>query len=107
MVRKVACGLHQSLREGDVLLTLNGNLVTRVSELDVTYHHDVLDALVVRERQEIHIQVATVPTDDVETKHALMFCGAGLQRPHQAVLQQISYLPSEIYVSFRVSSFLI
>lgn len=104
MVRKVACGHDQAFQEGDVLLSLNEKLITRVSELDIMYDQPALDALIVRDRKELRIKASTVSTDDLETKHALIFCGAGLQRPHHAVRQQISKLPSEVYVSFRVSN---
>ena len=102
MVRKVECGHDQSLQEGDVILSLNGKLITRVSELDVMYDHEVLDAVIVRKSQEMQIKVPTVPTEDLETDRAVIFCGAILHAPHHAVRQQISKLHSEIYVSARV-----
>jgi len=105
MVRKIDCALHgsdsQSLQEGDIILTLNGQLITRVSELDIMYDHDYLDALVVRGGQEINLRVPTIPTEDLETDRAVIFCGAVLHRPHHAVRQQISKLHSEVYVSAR------
>ena len=55
----------------------------------------------------MRIQVPTVPTADLETDRAVVFCGAVLQKPHHAVRQQISKLHSEIYVSARVCIFLI
>ncbi|KAI1113446.1 Pro-apoptotic serine protease NMA111 [Nemania sp. NC0429] len=95
-------GNHPSvLLEGDVILTLNGKIITRVSELDLMYHHEVLDAVIVRESQEMRLKVPTVPADDVETHHAISFCGAILHVPHLAVRQQISKLHSEVYVSAR------
>ncbi|EFQ27733.1 PDZ domain-containing protein [Colletotrichum graminicola M1.001] len=90
-----------ALLEGDILLTLNGKVITRVSELDVMYSHEVLDAVIVRNCEEIHIKAHTVAADDVETDHAISFCGAILHRPHHAVRQQISKLHSEVYVSAR------
>ncbi|KAI9811051.1 MAG: hypothetical protein M1827_005633 [Pycnora praestabilis] len=101
MVRKVECGHGQALSEGDVILTLNGKLITRVEDLDVMYNHEVLDAVIVRNCKEMHIKVPTVRTDDLETDRAVIFCGAILHRPHHAVRQQISTLPSEVYVSAR------
>jgi S1-C subfamily serine protease len=89
------------LKEGDVVLTLNGKIITRVSELDVMYDHDVLDAVIVRDCEEMHIQVPTVSAQNIETDRAVSFCGAVLQRPHLAVRQQISKLHSEVYVSAR------
>jgi pro-apoptotic serine protease NMA111 len=90
-----------ALLEGDILLTLNDKIITQVSELDVMYSHDVLDAVIVRDCEESHIKLPTVSADDVETDHAISFCGAILHRPHHAVRQQISKLHSEIYVSAR------
>ncbi|KAI9710874.1 MAG: hypothetical protein M1812_007326 [Candelaria pacifica] len=101
MIRKVECGHDQTLQEGDVILTLNGKLITRVSELDVMYDHATLNAVVVRNCQEMSIEVPTVPTEDLETDRAVIFCGAVLHRPHHAVRQQISKLHSEVYVSAR------
>ncbi|KAK5787996.1 hypothetical protein VI817_010492 [Penicillium citrinum] len=107
MVRKVDCPPANftsdvdSFQEADIILTLDGQLITRVSELDVMYEKEVLDALIVRNGQEMRIRVPTVPTEDLETDRAVVFCGAVLQKPHHAVRQQISKLHSEIYVSAR------
>ncbi|PLN75621.1 Pro-apoptotic serine protease Nma111 [Aspergillus taichungensis] len=107
MVRKVDCpppgfaSAADSLQEGDVILTLDGQLITRVSELDIMYDKESLEALIVRNGQEMRLQVPTVPTQDLETDRAVVFCGAVLQKPHHAVRQQISKLHSEVYVSAR------
>ncbi|KAJ4523307.1 hypothetical protein HRR78_000803 [Exophiala dermatitidis] len=107
IVRKVDCGPAngphdgQLLQEGDIILTLNGQLITRVSDFDIMYDKEWLDALVVRKGKEVLLRVPTVPTQDLETSRAVIFCGAVLQKPHHAVRQQISKLHSEIYVSAR------
>ena len=107
IVRKVDCGPAtgagdgQSLQEGDIILTLNDQLITKVSEFDIMYDKEYLDALVVRNGKEVKLRVPTVPTEDLETRRAVIFCGAVLQKPHHAVRQQISKLHSEIYVSAR------
>ncbi|KIX99613.1 Pro-apoptotic serine protease nma111 [Fonsecaea multimorphosa CBS 102226] len=85
----------------DIILTLNDQLITRVSDFDIMYDKEWLDALVVRKGKEIRLRVPTVPTEDLETSRAVIFCGAVLQKPHHAVRQQISKLHSEIYVSAR------
>jgi len=90
-----------ALLEGDILLTLKDKLITKISELDVMYSHDVLDAVIVRDCQVLHLNLPTVAADDVETDRAISFCGAILHRPHHAVRQQISKLFSEVYVSAR------
>lgn len=107
MVRKVDCASPlagsdaRPLQEGDVILTLNDKLITRVTEFDMMYNEETLDALIVRNGEEMKIKIPTVPTEDLETSRALIFCGAVLQKPHHAVRQQISKLHSEVYVSAR------
>jgi len=106
-VRKVDCAPvvgpadGQQLREGDIILTLNDQLITRVSDFDIMYDQESLDALVVRKGKEVRLRIPTVPTEDLETSRVVVFCGAVLQKPHHAVRQQISKLHSDIYVSAR------
>ena len=102
MVRKVDSGHNDGVLEGDIILTLDGKLVTRVTDLDIMYDREVLDAVVLRRRKELSIQVRTVPTEDLNTDRAIMFCGAILHRPHHAVRQQISRIYSDVYISGRV-----
>ncbi|CAK7239997.1 MAG: hypothetical protein STHCBS139747_001432 [Sporothrix thermara] len=94
-------GGRKGLMEGDILLTLNGNLITRISELDIMYSHEFLDATIVRDCEELQLNLPTVAADDHETDRAVSFCGAVLHRPHHGVRQQISKLFSEVYVSAR------
>lgn len=98
---------EQALRDGDVILTLNGLLITRVTDFDIMYDKDRLDALIVRNGDELRLDVRTLPTEDLETSRALVFCGAIIQRPHHAVRQQIRKIHSEVYVSARVCSTLV
>ncbi|KAK5743534.1 hypothetical protein LTR17_002709 [Elasticomyces elasticus] len=102
MVRKVDAGNTGGLMEGDVVLTLDGKLITRVRDLDVMYGVDELRVLVVRGRKEVELVVPTVPTSELETGRVVVFCGAVLHRPHHAVRQQISKVHSDIYVSARM-----
>jgi len=101
MVRKVECGAQQVLQEGDLILSINGKVMTRITELDVMYDKEELDMIIVRHCKEMRLKIPTVPTDDLETDRVVIFCGAVLHRPHHAVRQQISKLHSEVYVSAR------
>ncbi|KAL9103858.1 MAG: hypothetical protein Q9163_001136 [Psora crenata] len=106
MVRKVDCTIRSvkddnAFKQGDIILTLNEKLITRVSELDMMYDHEYLDALIVRNKEIITLKAYTIPTEDLETDRAVIFCGAVIHRPHHAVRQQISKLHSEVYVSAR------
>ncbi|TKA73987.1 Pro-apoptotic serine protease [Friedmanniomyces simplex] len=102
MVRKVDAGNTGGLQEGDIVLTLNDRLITRVSHLDVMYTHVTLRAAVVRKQQQMELDIPTVPTSELETDRVVVFCGAVLHRPHHAVRQQISKVHSDIYVSARM-----
>ncbi|KAI5294697.1 hypothetical protein KEM52_003421, partial [Ascosphaera acerosa] len=109
MVRKVdspghnekQLGPNHRMKEGDIILTLNGKLITYARDMDIQYDHEQLDALVVRGGKEKKLKIKTVATEDLETSRALYFCGMVLQRPHLAVRQQIMTLHSDIYVSAR------
>jgi S1-C subfamily serine protease len=112
MIRRVGCPLGDHIsnvstdgfQEADIILTLDDQPITRVSELNMMGEKKFLDALIVRKRQLMHVRVTTVPIEDLETNRVVFFCGAVLQKPHNAVRQQISKLHSEVYVSQNVSS---
>lgn len=102
MVRKVDAGNIGGLAEGDIILTLNDQLITRVAGLDVMYNHASLNAVIVRKQKQMDLEIPTVPTSELETDKVVVFCGAVLHRPHHAVRQQISKVHSDIYISARM-----
>lgn len=55
-VRKIDAGNISGLAEGDVILTLNGKLITQVSGLDVMYNHTSLKAVVIRKQEQIDLE---------------------------------------------------
>ena len=89
----------RTLLEGDIILTLNGSIITRLSEFDITDDAEGLDARVVRYGEEVNLELQTVLADDFETKRAVLFCGATLQPPHHAAKLRVGKPPSEVYVS--------
>ncbi|KAH6480306.1 hypothetical protein HBI55_254870 [Parastagonospora nodorum] len=102
MAKKVNSGEKNDIQDRDILLTLNGELIKSLSDLDVMYGSEFLDAVVVRQGQEVEIRVATIATKDLETDRIVCFCGATLQRPHHAVRQLMKQSPpSDVYVSSR------
>ena len=105
MVRKVECGHPAVLEEGDVILSINGKVLTRISELDVMYDRDWLDMAILRNCQEMELRVPTISADGLETDRVIIFCGSVLHGPHLAVRQQISKLHSDIYVAARACYF--
>ena len=90
---------NHTLLEGDVILELNGSLVTGLAELNDMYSLGSLDAVIVRRREERSLQLTTVATEDVETSRVVTFCGATIQRPHLGLRQRLRELFSEVYIS--------
>ena len=104
IIYKVDCAASsdsetQLLVEGDVILTINKNLVTCLSDFDTMYTAKSLETLVVRSGVERTLCVPTIPARDLHTTHVLQFCGMTLHRPHHGVRQHSSKLHSEVYVN--------
>ena len=101
MIRKVDADNISPLQEGDIILTLNGALVTRTGHLDVMYDQQTLSAEIVRKSQQQSIELPTVSTSELETDRLVVFCGLIIHRPHHAVRQAVSTVHSGIYISAR------
>lgn len=102
LVRKLDAGNTGGLQEGDTILTLDGKLITRVTDFDIMYNREMMEAVVVRKNKELTVKIPTVLTTDLETDRAVICCGAIFHEPHHAVRQQISKLHSKVYVSGRI-----
>ncbi|KAK4107095.1 trypsin-like serine protease [Canariomyces notabilis] len=89
------------LESGDILLTLNGKLITEMSQLDYMHWSDKkeLVAEIVRNGEEQKLTLRTVAANDVESTHAISFLGAILQPPYHAVRQEVREYHSGVYVS--------
>jgi pro-apoptotic serine protease NMA111 len=93
--------IHPCL-SGDIILTINGRLITRNSDFDVMYNELYLDILVLRDGDEVYLRAPTFPVQ--ETNRAVIFGGAQLQPPHRAVRQVFPQLHSRIYISNIIQS---
>jgi S1-C subfamily serine protease len=91
---------ERAFLEGDVILTLNDKLITRLSDLDAMYFSESLDALVVRGRKEVHITSTTLAPADTQEDRIIRFCGATIHQPDHMVRREMSKVYSEVYVSF-------
>ncbi|KAI8894394.1 hypothetical protein BC833DRAFT_605056 [Globomyces pollinis-pini] len=90
------------LHDLDIVLTVNGQTVTDISDVDVHGNWDAMVPItVLRDKREVSLMVPTVPMDSYSTKHIVIWAGAVLQEPHKAVLQQSKTVPSRIYISGR------
>ncbi|KAI9252321.1 trypsin-like cysteine/serine peptidase domain-containing protein [Phascolomyces articulosus] len=89
------------LNVGDVVLSINGQLVTRMSDLMRIHDNDSdnVDMVVLRNGQEIQVTVPMSQFSDYETTRVVGWQGALIQRPYKAVLEQVRNVPDGVYVS--------
>ncbi|KAJ1957269.1 hypothetical protein GGI12_005073 [Dipsacomyces acuminosporus] len=88
------------LKELDIIISINGKLMTRLEDLDVQYTMERMEIVVLRDKQEIKLEVETTECTD-GTDKLVFWAGATFQAPHKAVLQQSQTLPSGVYTSAR------
>uniref|UniRef100_A0A0D2YK99 PDZ-like domain-containing protein n=1 Tax=Fusarium oxysporum (strain Fo5176) TaxID=660025 RepID=A0A0D2YK99_FUSOF len=91
--------LPDQFQKEDVLLSLDGNLVTKLSALEATDGKEFLNVVISRKGQQITFKAQTVLEDDFETTELVSFDGLVVQRPHRTVRQSIEKLPSDVYVT--------
>lgn len=104
--RVAAAKLNQEpnpLKNGDILLSVNGSIVKTMRDLKIMYNKPSLDFKVIRQKKEINITVPTVETTSLNTSHVIFWCGAVLQAPHHGVRQLMEKIPSEVYVTRKNS----
>ncbi|RKP25690.1 trypsin-like cysteine/serine peptidase domain-containing protein [Syncephalis pseudoplumigaleata] len=103
MIRRVetASVASEWLRDLDLILAVNGNVLTRMIELEAHVTHESLSLTILREKKELTVQVPTTPIDGEDVRRVLSWAGAIIQEPHKAVLQQSKKLPSRVYISAR------
>ena len=90
------------LRPGDVLLTANGNLISSIKDIDdvvkvLGKDEDIIKFRVVREKEEIELDVKLTRTKSFITDRVVFWSGCALQSAHHGVRQTINKLPSEVY----------
>lgn len=87
------------LKVGDVVLSMNGQLVTRMSDLTPIKESDSVDMIVLRNGKEVQATVPLSHFSDYETTRVIGWQGALIQRPYKAVLEQVRNVPEGVYVS--------
>lgn len=102
LVRRVESGNGPKLlQDGDVILTVNQKIVTRMQDLDVQYTSEELKMVILRKRKELTLNIPTILAEASETDRVVMCFGALLQAPHRAVRQQSKTLHTQVYVSAK------
>ncbi|ENH67768.1 hypothetical protein FOC1_g10001239 [Fusarium oxysporum f. sp. cubense race 1] len=99
MVKRTWSQVPHQFQVRDILLSLNGRLVTRPSDVNSTDPEEVCDVVASREGNEITIRASPVPEHDFETTRLATFSGLVVHKPHRTVRHFIDKLPSEIWVA--------
>ncbi|CAG8644555.1 17808_t:CDS:2 [Rhizophagus irregularis] len=89
----------KSLEVGDIILMINNNMVTKMSDLPMAFHYS--EELILRDGKELDIKIKTTPYYGKETTKIIGWSGAIIQEPYEAALERIKNVPTGVYVSFR------
>ncbi|CAO0797697.1 unnamed protein product [Mucor circinelloides] len=87
------------LNVGDVILSVDGKLVTRMSHMMLVHEKDNIDMVILRDGKELNVNVPMSEFSSYETTRVIGWQGALIQRPYKAVLEQVRNVPAGVYVS--------
>ncbi|KAH8892756.1 trypsin-like serine protease, partial [Thozetella sp. PMI_491] len=89
-----------ALVEGDIVLTSDKKVITRLSELDAMYSQETLETLVLRRCREVELKLATLAVNDVDTTRLVQFCGATIHQPDHSIRLERGKIYSGVYISY-------
>ncbi len=89
-----------ALREGDLLLAVDGEPVARFRDIEERAAKASVSLTVLRDGQEQIVPLATVPHDGVGVDRVLVWAGALLHAPHTPLAADLGVEPEGIYVSW-------
>ncbi|OMJ28165.1 Pro-apoptotic serine protease [Smittium culicis] len=90
---------YKLFKAGDILLELNGELVTSIDKIAVIYDQENVNITILRDGNEMELAVQTSKLSVLETKKVIGWAGAIIQEPYRAVQEQVKKLPSKVYVT--------
>jgi S1-C subfamily serine protease len=89
-----------SLREGDLLLAVDGRAVSRFREVELATQAPSVSVTVFRDGKEQSIDVGTVVLDGQDIDRLLLWAGAVLHSPHRAMSAQRGIPPEGVFVAY-------
>ncbi|KAF9934424.1 serine protease [Modicella reniformis] len=89
----------QMLKVGDIVLELEGRVATCMKDLDRARDKEFVQMTILREGKVLDLTVPTVPLLGTGTNRIIAWAGALIQMPYKAVLEQVSNVPTGVYVS--------
>jgi S1-C subfamily serine protease len=91
----------QRLQQGDLLLAIDGNVVTRFREVEkAAADKDHVQVTVWRGQSEQTLEVATAELPGTDVDRLVEWAGATLQAPHRAMRVQRGIAPVGVYVGY-------
>ncbi|MCZ6559570.1 MAG: hypothetical protein O6931_01605, partial [Gammaproteobacteria bacterium] len=90
----------QLLKPGDLLLTIDGQVVSSFREVERLVRQSTVSVEVWRNKQLLEFEIATATLDGRGLDRVVMWAGALLQAPHRAMSVQRGISPDGIYVAF-------
>ncbi len=88
------------LRPGDLVLAVDGDVVTSFRELERAVNDEAVVLTILRDGEEIDMTVETVALDGRGIERIVAWAGAFLQTPHRPVAAQRGIAPRGAYVAF-------
>ncbi len=88
------------LRSGDMILAVDGNLVTTFRELERAVQKEEVVLTVWRDGEAVEFDTETVALDGEDVVRAVSWAGALLHDPHRAMAAQRGIEPTGVYIAF-------
>lgn len=88
------------LRNGDMLLAIDGQVVSSFRELEKAVQKPQVTATVWRNGEAKEIDIETVPLDGTDIERAVSWAGTLLQDPHRALAAQRGIEPTGVYIAY-------
>jgi len=101
-VNRIVAGSNAAatLRNGDMILAVNGEVVTTFRELERAVQHASVNVTIWRDGAAEELEIETVPLSGDGIGRAVLWAGALLQDPHRAMAAQRGIEPTGVYVAF-------
>ena len=88
------------LRNGDMILAVDGNVVTSFRAIEKAVQKPEVTVTVWRDREAVDLVIETAVLDGRGIDRAVSWAGALLQDPHRAMAAQRGIEPYGVYVAF-------